>query len=211
MSTINSTEPVDFLTGERTGAKTVRNPKSELKVEDFINMMVTQLQNQDPLEPAKNDQLLAQMSQIGQLQSSQTLQDSLKSLVTQNNLGSAGNFIGKVVKGPDTLSGQETFGKVLSVNVVKGEVKLQLDTGGEIELGKVSDVMGEQSLIGKYVQGGDGEDAFKGVVQSVRDDEGRLMLTLRDGSEVPLAEVTNMREATADDLNGTKTQTVAAG
>ena len=44
--------------------------KMVLKAEDFIKMMVTQLQNQDPMEPAKNDELLAQMSQIGQLQSS---------------------------------------------------------------------------------------------------------------------------------------------
>ena len=33
----------------------------ELKSEDFIKMMITQLQNQDPMEPAKNEELLAQM------------------------------------------------------------------------------------------------------------------------------------------------------
>ena len=53
-------------------------------------MMITQLQNQDPLEPAKNQELLAQMSQIGQLQSSTQLQDSLKGLVLQNSLGRRG-------------------------------------------------------------------------------------------------------------------------
>ena len=43
--------------------------KMSLKTEDFIKMMITQLQNQDPMQPADNNQLLAQMSQIGQLQS----------------------------------------------------------------------------------------------------------------------------------------------
>ena len=50
----------------------VRSKNFELKTEDFIKMMITQLQNQDPMEPAKNEELLAQMSQIGQLQSSTT-------------------------------------------------------------------------------------------------------------------------------------------
>src|SRR6185436_16112012 len=54
-----------------------------LKAQDFIKMMITQLQNQDPKEPAKNEELLAQMSQIGQLQTSTQLQDSLKGMVLQ--------------------------------------------------------------------------------------------------------------------------------
>src|SRR5213594_972790 len=68
----------------------VKGSKMSLKPEDFIKMMITQLQNQDPMEPAKNEELLAQMSQIGQLQSSTDLQMSLKTLVMQNNIGSAG-------------------------------------------------------------------------------------------------------------------------
>src|SRR3954462_13082133 len=73
----------------------------ELKTEDFIKMMITQLQNQDPMEPAKNQELLAQMSQIGQLQSATTLQESLKGMVTQNQIGSAAALIGKNVQGLD--------------------------------------------------------------------------------------------------------------
>ena len=35
------------------------NGNFKLKTEDFIKMMITQLQNQDPLEPAKNQELSA--------------------------------------------------------------------------------------------------------------------------------------------------------
>ena len=55
----------------------IKSSKNQLKTEDFIKMMVTQLQHQDPLEPAKNQELLAQMSQIGQLQSQTLLQTDL--------------------------------------------------------------------------------------------------------------------------------------
>ncbi len=78
-----------------------KNKNFNLKPEDFIKMMVTQLQNQDPTKPADNGQLLAQMSQIGQLQSSTTLTESIKGLVLQNQIGSAGNLIGKNVAGVD--------------------------------------------------------------------------------------------------------------
>src|SRR3954451_24317443 len=77
----------------------IPNKGLALKAEDFIKMMITQLQNQDPTSPAKNEELLAQMSQIGQLQSSTTLTESHKGLVIQNQIGSAGNLIGKTVQG----------------------------------------------------------------------------------------------------------------
>src|SRR4051812_50086076 len=79
----------------------IKSKKMELKTEDFIKMMVTQLQNQDPMQPAKNEELLAQMSQIGQLQSSNTLQDSLKTMVQQNQIGGGGNRMGESERAMD--------------------------------------------------------------------------------------------------------------
>jgi flagellar basal-body rod modification protein FlgD len=115
----------------------LQSKNSALKAEDFINMMVTQLQNQDPLEPAKNSELLAQMSQIGQLQTSTALQDSLKSLVLQNNLGAAGNLIGKMVEGLDD-NGEPLEGLVTSVRVEGDEVFLEMDSGKSLKLARVT-------------------------------------------------------------------------
>jgi len=110
--------------------------KFALKAEDFIRMMVTQLQNQDPMEPAKNEQLLAQMSQIGQLQASTDLQTSLKTLVLQNNIGSAGNLIGKKINGLDAR-GAKVDGVVTSVRVENDQVSLDLDNGKSLSLSNV--------------------------------------------------------------------------
>lgn len=123
-----------------SATKSTVNPKSQLKVEDFIKMMVTQLQNQDPMEPAKNEQLLAQMSQIGQLQSQQALQTSMTSLVLQNNIGSASNLIGKTVEGLDGASGATISGKVKSVRVEKGNVVLELEEGLKLPMSQVSQI-----------------------------------------------------------------------
>ena len=105
----------------------------------LIKMMITQLQNQDPLEPAKNQELLAQMSQIGQLQSQTLLQESLQSMVLQRNLGAAGNLIGKMVQGLDER-GEPISGLVSSVRVEKNQVFLELDTGERLALGSVTEI-----------------------------------------------------------------------
>jgi flagellar basal-body rod modification protein FlgD len=118
-----------------------RSGQFELKSEDFIRMMITQLQNQDPMEPAKNDQLLAQMSQIGQLQASTTLQESLKGLVMQNQIGSAGNLIGKNVEGLDDKN-EAVRGVVNSVKVEGEQVYLELDNGKRLALGRVTGIAG---------------------------------------------------------------------
>ena len=111
----------------------------ELKTEDFIKMMITQLQQQDPMEPAKNDQLLAQMSQISQLQSSNQLSDSLKGMVQQNQIGSAATLIGKTVQGLDG-NNEPITGLVTSVRVGDEGASLQLDNGQELLMTRVTSI-----------------------------------------------------------------------
>jgi flagellar basal-body rod modification protein FlgD len=102
-------------------------------------MMITQLQNQDPLEPAKNEELLAQMSQIGQLQSATSLQQSLQGLVQQNQIGAAAGLIGKSVQGLDE-NDDPVSGTVKSVKVEKDAVNLELDDGTVLPLTRVTSI-----------------------------------------------------------------------
>ncbi len=132
-----NTSPIGSST---SAGNTVPNKSGfNLKAEDFINMMITQLKNQDPLEPAKNEELLAQMSQIGQLQSSTTLQESLKSMVSQNQIGAAANMMGKKVKGLDG-SGNPVNGTVSSVKVTDDGVNLELDSGYTLAMSNVTEI-----------------------------------------------------------------------
>lgn len=122
-----------------SGGNTIKSTKFDLKAEDFIKMMITQLQNQDPMEPAKNEQLLAQMSQIGQLQSATQLQTSMSGMMLQNQIGSAGNLIGKTIEGLDD-NNESVKGVVNSVRVEKDKVFLELDTGKRLALDRVTTI-----------------------------------------------------------------------
>jgi flagellar basal-body rod modification protein FlgD len=117
----------------------IQSSNFNLKTDDFIKMMITQLQNQDPTDPVKNQDLLAQMSQIGQLQSTTDLQTTMKSFTLQNSLSSAGNLIGKMVQGLDT-NGAPLNGLVTSVRVVDSEVSLELDNGQSLKLANVTGI-----------------------------------------------------------------------
>lgn len=117
----------------------VRSKSKELQSEDFIKMMITQLQNQDPMKPASNQELMQQMAQISQMQSSTSLQAMLKELSTQNQIGAAGNLIGKTVEGLDE-SNENVVGMVASVRVQDGQVHLELDSGKRLKLSNVTAV-----------------------------------------------------------------------
>jgi flagellar basal-body rod modification protein FlgD len=121
-----------------TGATNPTDPYN-LKPTDFIKMMITQLQNQDPTQPMKNEDLLAQMSQIGQLETSTQLQTSLKSVTLQTQIGSASALIGKSVQGLDA-NGNPLNGTVNSVKVSGDSVDLQLDSGMSMALTNVTSI-----------------------------------------------------------------------
>jgi flagellar basal-body rod modification protein FlgD len=101
--------------------------------------MITQLQNQDPTQPTSNEEILQQVSQIGQLQSSDTLQTDLQAMTLQNSISSAGNLIGKSVVGVDS-TGAKSSGLVNSVQVQNGDVYLQLDSGKQMLLSNVQSI-----------------------------------------------------------------------
>jgi flagellar basal-body rod modification protein FlgD len=99
-----------------------------LSAEDFLEMMIVQLQNQDPLEPTGNEELLNQISQMRSLQSSIELSDALKSVTSQQKLSSAASLIGKTVAGTIRNSnGTET--------ALEGSVERAFIRGGEAFVG----------------------------------------------------------------------------
>lgn len=121
----------------KTSTSGASSNRSTLNANDFIKLMITQLQNQDPTNPAKSSELLSQVSQIGQLQSSTQLQTAITGIVTQSQIGSAGNLIGKAVQGVDDQN-NNVQGVVDSVRVSQNQVFLELHTGKELQLGKVT-------------------------------------------------------------------------
>ncbi len=119
----------------------------QLTSSDFIHFLITELQNQDPLNPTSSDQMLSQMSQIGQLQSSTTMVSSLQGMVQQNQVAAASALIGKQVQGTDA-SQNAVSGTVTSVQVNSTGVNLQLSDGSTVPMNGVTSITSAPSPSG---------------------------------------------------------------
>jgi len=115
------------------------NKFAEMSSEEFINILITELQNQDPLNPQDTGALLEQISSLRNIESQTSLSDQLESLVTQNQVATAGNMIGKLVEGVDTLN-TNTTGLVTSVRVTEEGVFLELDNGRSMAMKQVTGI-----------------------------------------------------------------------
>ena len=117
-----------------TATPTVASDKTgfnSLTSNDFLKMMIVQLQNQDPLEPTKNAEILNQISQMRSLQSSTELGDVLTNLGSQQELTSAASLIGKTISGTATVNGTSKS--------VQGVAQRAFVQGGDAYVGVGSD------------------------------------------------------------------------
>lgn len=65
----------------------------------FLKLLITQLQNQDPLNPTSNEDLVNQLSAMRSLQANLEMTNALKSITSNQQLSTAATFIGKTVTG----------------------------------------------------------------------------------------------------------------
>lgn len=171
--------------------------------EDFLQILIKQLQYQDPMEPMDNEQLLGQISEIRSMEMSVTLTDALKNLTDQQRIGSAASMIGQYVTGTLTAKdGSETTlaGMVRGIRFKDGEPILELDRGVTLPLKDLTDVTEPSRLVGKYVAGvvltEENEPmGMEGIVTAVGfADNGEAILQLATGAELPLSGLQNVTE-----------------
>ena len=105
---------------------------------DFLELLVTEMQNQDPLEPMTNDQILTQLSSMRELEANQSLTQSIENLATGQNVTSAAALVGREITGLDA-SGSPVSGIVDSATVTDGSATLVVG-GDSLPLGNVQTV-----------------------------------------------------------------------
>ena len=128
-------------TGSSSSAATKTNDAlSNLNVNQFLKLMITQLQNQDPLNPTDNNQILQQLSSMQQISTSGKLSTTLDSVLLGQNIASASSLVGKSVTGL-TDAGNTVQGVVSQVTIAGGTPYLQIGQD-QIQLRNVSQING---------------------------------------------------------------------
>ncbi len=91
-------------------ALTAKTGSSGMGQKDFLTLFTTQLKNQDPLDPVKNEAFVAQLAQFSQLEATTGMASSLDNFVTSQagqQITASSNLIGKkvsVIDGPAQLT-----------------------------------------------------------------------------------------------------------
>ena len=71
---------------------------------EFLTLFTTQLKNQDPLDPVKNEAFVAQLAQFSQLEATTAMRNSMDGLVSSlsnQRIFNATSLIGKTIAVPD--------------------------------------------------------------------------------------------------------------
>jgi flagellar basal-body rod modification protein FlgD len=143
-SLTSNSSPSSSSSSSSSGSQT--NSLENLNLDQFLKLMVTELMNQDPLNPMDNTQLVQQMGELRSIAASDQLSKTLQAVQTQQSLTTASGLIGKTVK---ALSDNgDITGTVQSVSVevdaqdnTKRTYKINVD-GQSIDLSNVREVDG---------------------------------------------------------------------
>lgn len=144
-----------YLSNKKSAAKQTGN--SSLDKDAFLQLLVTQLQNQDPTSPMDDKEFISQMAQFSSLEQMQNVAksiDSLSTIAQQSQLMQYNSFIGKSVNWHEITSKTDEDGKpiinsgtgVVSKITYDGDsVFLTLADGKKLTPANISEVVGESS------------------------------------------------------------------
>jgi flagellar basal-body rod modification protein FlgD len=193
------------------------NGFEDLGSDDFLKLLITQLVNQDPLEPTGNEELLAQIASIREIELSTAMTSSLKSLTGRQDFASSSALIGQFVTGQPGDDGSRVEGLVIGVSFeADGQAILNLADGRALPLQQVASIQdaGEMvaAMIGQSVSGVDLRNpssprAVQGVVTaSRRESDGTWLLELDTGEDIRLRDVAAVGPAAANNEPNAKGQ-----
>ena len=125
-------------TGASSGTQTERTIKTELGKDDFLKLLIAQLTNQDPMDPLKDKDFIAQMAQFSALEQQTNMAKGIETL-TKLSLSSAVGYVGRTV-GYTGEDGSAKAGTVQYVEFKDSKVVLQLADGTSLPLEQVEQV-----------------------------------------------------------------------
>ena len=210
-----------------SAASEVASAKLADNFDTFLTLLTTQLKNQDPLEPTKSDEFVAQLVQFSQVEQAIASNKSLEKLLdlqATNQAAAAIGYMGHTIEAVGNIAplenGQARFGYALDEKSA-GTVIVISDTAGKVvrtatgetEVGKHSFVWDGLDSNGDPVPEGsykitvnafdENQDKLEvatsiyGKVTGVASGEDGALLSL-GGVNVPLADVLSVGQAAQD-------------
>jgi flagellar basal-body rod modification protein FlgD len=103
--------------------------KKEMGKEQFLKILVTQLQNQDPTKPMEDREMIGQMAQLSVLEQLSNLNQSLSTYLfsnKENNISQYSTMLDKKVSWTNSDTNQVESGIVSGINFKNNEVYFKI-------------------------------------------------------------------------------------
>lgn len=104
----------------------------------FFELLITQLQNQDPLNPMEDRDFIAQMAEFSSLEKTEKLYNLLEDKLSSNQVIQNSNLIGKEIQA--NIEGIQLKGVVDAVKSSDDKVLAVLENGSEIDISNIIQV-----------------------------------------------------------------------
>ena len=95
---------------------------------DYMNLLITQLRNQNPLDPMSNQDMASQLAQLSQLEQMENMSSTFQGVLRAVERDQATGTIGKLVSFIPPGGNTPVSGRVEGVEIVNGTIRLQINT-----------------------------------------------------------------------------------
>lgn len=119
-------------TTDTSGNETGKASSATLDYNAFLTLLIAQMKHQDPMEPMKSSDYVAQLATFSQVEKSVQANEKLSALMVSQNLALAESLVGKTVVDTATSIG----GLVVAAKAVDNGVMVLLDSGEEFMVGE---------------------------------------------------------------------------
>jgi flagellar basal-body rod modification protein FlgD len=123
----------------KTGSDVQRKTGGTLGKDDFLKLLVGQLQHQDPMQPSDDQAWIGQMAQFSQLEQVTNTAETTTKIVDALNVNGTLGLIGHTVTYLDEGGASHT-GAVQTVDMAGGLASLTVDGVAGIDAGSVTQV-----------------------------------------------------------------------
>ena len=91
---------------------------------NYLNLLVTQLQNQNPLDPMDTNDMSMQLASLAQLSQVEQINSTFSQVLQLSRMGEGTGLIGRTVTFLDAGTGKQTEAEVASVQISSDKVEL---------------------------------------------------------------------------------------
>ncbi|SJZ82145.1 flagellar hook assembly protein FlgD [Consotaella salsifontis] len=130
VDSVSSTSNTPPTNTSNNTAKDTSAAKADMNYDSFLQLLVAQLKNQDPLEPMDSSEYMAQFATFSQVEQTIKTNTKLDSLLNVSALTQAGSIIGLTATSADG----ETSGVVTAVKITQDGATAVLADGSTLVL-----------------------------------------------------------------------------